>query len=88
MKFGHFIPILEMSFQKSLAHESSSNSCHEITFLKNATLSSDSLDEALPVFSFSGSAFGIKRRKYGIKRNAETGEIKFEALKPHKALMC
>jgi hypothetical protein len=21
-------------------------------------------------------------------RNAETGEIKFEALKPHKALMC
>jgi hypothetical protein len=55
MKFGHFIRILEMSIQKGLAYESSSNSSHKITQLKNAALPSDSLDEALAVFSFSGS---------------------------------
>jgi hypothetical protein len=55
VKFGHFIRILEMPAQKGLAHESSSNSRHKLTQLKNAALPTDNLDEALEVFSFHRS---------------------------------
>jgi hypothetical protein len=55
VKFGHFIRILEMPAQKGLAQESSSNSRHKLTQLKNAALPTDNLAEALEVFSFHGS---------------------------------
>ena len=72
-----------MPAQKGLSHESSSNSRHKLTQLKNAALPTDNLDEALEVFSFHGS----KLNQGEEIRNTETELIKFEALKPYKRLM-
>jgi hypothetical protein len=70
-----------MSIQKGLAHESSSKPCHKITQLKNAALPSDSLDEALTVFSFSRSIYGIKWKKCGMQKQ---GKSNLRLLKPTK----
>jgi hypothetical protein len=68
VKFGHFIRILDMAFQKVFVQDTSINPRHQLILIANLPLRSDSLDKALTIFSFSGVMYGITGKKYGMEK--------------------